>query len=148
MRYTFGMEPSQEINGESTQMIVEQKEPFITIDDFKKVKAQLGTVVSAEAVADSDKLIRFSIDFGLKPSEDESSQVHDIRQILSAIREWYSDPSLLIGKQLLFCTNLAPRTIRGYESNGMLMAVDGVDGAPVFLPCWWKPSSSTVDFRA
>jgi methionyl-tRNA synthetase len=94
----------------------------ISIDDFKKIEARVGKVLVAEAVADSDKLIRFEIDFG-----DEQ------RQILSAIREWYPEPSNLIGKQLLFCTNLAPRTIRGFESNGMLMAVDGPDGAPIFL---------------
>lgn len=95
----------------------------ITIDDFKKVKAQIGRVVVAEAVPDSDKLIRFEIDFG------GSEPV----QILSAIREWYQDPQSLIGKQLLFVTNLAPRKIRGLDSNGMLMAVDGVDGKPIFI---------------
>lgn len=101
----------------------EQKvETFITIDDFKKVKAQLGRVLASEAVADSDKLIRFEIDFGT-----------ETRQILSAIRQWYPEPEKLIGKLMLFCTNLAPRKIRGLESNGMLMAVDGIDGSPVFL---------------
>lgn len=94
----------------------------ITIDEFKKIEARVGTVRVAEIVPDSDKLLRCEIDFG-----DET------RQILSAIREWYPDPSVLIGKQLLYCTNLAPRTIRGLRSNGMLMAVDGPDGAPVFL---------------
>jgi methionyl-tRNA synthetase len=84
-------------------------EEFITIEDFKKVVAKIGKVLSAEAVADSDKLIRFELDFG-----EESP-----RQILSAIREWYPD--------------LAPRKIRGLESNGMLMAVDGPDGTPVFI---------------
>lgn len=95
----------------------------ISFDDFKKIEAKVGTVLVAEAVPDSDKLIRFEIDFGEETP----------RQILSAIRTWYADPSLLVGKQLLFATNLAPRTIRGYESNGMLMAVDGPDGAPIFL---------------
>ena len=94
-----------------------------SIDDFKKVRAQLGKVLVAEAVPDSDKLIRFEIDFGEETP----------RQILSAIREWYPEPEQLIGKQMLFCTNLAPREIRGLQSQGMLMAVDGVDGAPVFL---------------
>jgi len=95
----------------------------ITIEEFKKIKAQIGKVLVAEAVPDSDKLIRFELDFGEgKP-----------RQILSAIREWYPEPEKLIGKMMLFVINLAPRTIRGLESNGMLMAVDGTDGAPVFL---------------
>ena len=93
----------------------------ITIDDFKKVVAKIGTVISAEAVPDADKLIRCEIDFG-----------GECRQILSGIREWYT-PESLVGKQLLYVVNLAPRTIRGFESQGMLMAVDGIDGAPVFL---------------
>lgn len=105
------------------QPIEETKEIFITIDDFKKLKAQIGKVLLAEAVPDSDKLIRFELDFG------EGQP----RQILSAIREWYPEPEKLIGKQMLFVTNLAPRKIRGLESNGMLMAVDGLDGTPVFL---------------
>ena len=95
----------------------------ITFDEFKKLDARIGKVLVAEAVPDSDKLIRFELDFG-----EESP-----RQILSAIREWYPDPAALIGKQMLFVINLAPRTIRGLESHGMLMAVDGIDGAPVFL---------------
>ncbi len=95
----------------------------ISIDEFKKVEARIGKVLIAEAVPDSDKLIRFMLDFG------QSEPV----QILSAIREWYPEPEKLIGKQMLFVTNLAPRKIRGLDSNGMLMAIDGLDGQPVFL---------------
>jgi len=95
----------------------------ISIDDFAKLDARLGKVLTAEAVPDSDKLIRFELDFG----EEQP------RQILSAIRQWYAEPEALIGKTMLFVVNLAPRTIRGLESQGMLMAVDGLDGAPVFL---------------
>ena len=100
-----------------------QEQSYLSFDEFKKLDARLGTVLVAEAVPDSDKLIRFELDFGEgKP-----------RQILSGIREWYPEPEKLIGKQMLFVINLAPRTIRGYESHGMLMAVDGVEGQPVFL---------------
>jgi methionyl-tRNA synthetase len=95
----------------------------ISIDDFSKIEAKIGKVLVAEAVPDSDKLIRFELDFGEEKP----------RQILSAIRTWYPEPEKLIGKMMLFVVNLAPRTIRGLESNGMLMAVDGVDGSPVFL---------------
>lgn len=95
---------------------------YITIDEFKKLEARIGKILLAEAVPDADKLIRFEIDFG-----EESP-----RQILSGIREWYS-PEDLVGKYGLFVLNLEPRTIRGFQSNGMLMAVDGVDGSPVFL---------------
>ncbi len=99
------------------------KTEYISLEDFKKVKAKIGKVLTAEAVPDSDKLIRFELDFG------EGQP----RQILSAIREWYPEPEKLIGTMMLFVVNLAPRKIRGLESNGMLMAVDGMDGAPVFL---------------
>ena len=95
----------------------------ISIDDFKKVVAKIGKVLVAEAVPDSDKLVRFELDFGEEKP----------RQILSAIREWYPEPQSLVGKSMLFVINLEPRTIRGLESNGMLMAVDGMDGKPVFL---------------
>lgn len=99
------------------------EENHISIDDFKKIDARVGRVLVAEAVPDSDKLIRFELDFGEEKP----------RQILSAIREWYPEPEKLIGKQMLFVINLAPRMIRGLESFGMLMAIDGVDGKPIFL---------------
>jgi methionyl-tRNA synthetase len=63
----------------------------ITIEDFKKITAKIGKVLVAEAVPDSDKLIRFELDFG----EEQP------RQILSAIREWYPEPEKLIGKMML-----------------------------------------------
>lgn len=94
----------------------------ITIDEFKNVVAQVGTVLAAEAVEGSEKLIKLTLDFGQESP----------RQILSGIRQWYS-PESLIGKQLLFVTNLTPRSMMGLESQGMLMAVDGIDGSPVFL---------------
>lgn len=95
----------------------------ITIDDFKKVRAQIGRILKAEEIEGSDKLIRFQIDFGEEKP----------RQILSGIKKWYPDVESLVGKQMLFCTNLEPRAMMGTESNGMLMAVDGDDGAPIFL---------------
>ncbi len=106
----------------------------ISIDEFKKVEARIGKVRAAEAVEGSEKLIKLSLDFGdAEP-----------RQILSGIRQWYT-PESLVGKQLLFVTNLAPRSMMGLESNGMLMAVDGADGASVFLvPETEVPNGSKV----
>jgi methionyl-tRNA synthetase len=101
---------------------VEEK-TYITIEDFHKVEARIGKVLSAEPVEGSEKLLRVMLDFGEE----------NPRQILSGIAKWYPDPSLLVGKQLLYCTNLAPRKMMGLESEGMLMAVDGVEGKPVFL---------------
>lgn len=98
-------------------------EQTISIEEFKKVVVRVCAVLAAEAVPESDKLIRLELDC----NEEKP------RQILSAIREWYPQPEKLVGKLMLFVVNLEPRTIRGLQSNGMLMAVDGIDGAPVFL---------------
>lgn len=57
----------------------------------------------------------------------------DVRQIVSGIREFFPKYKALIGKKALYVVNLEPRNIRGIESHGMLMAVDGLDGSPVFL---------------
>ncbi|HRH24982.1 MAG TPA: methionine--tRNA ligase subunit beta [Candidatus Paceibacterota bacterium] len=95
---------------------------YMTIDEFKKLEARIGEVISAEEVEGSEKLIKLMLDFGEEKP----------RQILSGIKAWYK-PEDLVGKKMLFVVNLAPREMMGLESQGMLMAVDGVDGAPVFL---------------
>lgn len=95
----------------------------ISYDDFKKVEMKVGKILSGEAVEGADKLYKFMVDLG-----EESP-----RQILSAIREYYPDIETLIGKKLVFVSNLEPRMIRGFESQGMVVAVDGVEGQPVFL---------------
>jgi len=91
----------------------------INYDDFKKVEMTIGKILSVEVVEDADKLLKLSVDVG----EDEP------RQILSGIREYFEDPQVLVGKKVPFATNLAPRTIRGFESNGMIIAVNDKDGA-------------------
>jgi methionine--tRNA ligase beta chain len=82
----------------------------ISIEDFAKVELTLGTVKEVSIVEGADKLYKLIVDFG-----------HEERQILSAIRE-YVTPEDLLGKQFPFVTNLAPRMIRGHESNGMILA--------------------------
>ncbi len=84
----------------------------ISIDDFKRLEIQIGTVKSAERVPGADKLLRLEVDFG----EDNP------RQILSGIAE-FVEPADIIGRQFPFLTNLEPRVIRGLVSNGMLLAV-------------------------
>ena len=86
---------------------------MINYDDFSKVEVKIGTVVSAERVPESEKLIRLIVDLG------ESEP----RQILSGIQAYVDDPDSLVGEQLPFVTNLAPRKMMGLESNGMLFAV-------------------------
>ena len=139
---------------------------MITIDDFVKIQLKVGTVVSAEEIEGSDKLLKLKVDFGRKePSrieeaqtavsedgirtlpvgeEDEiinniqdndpkeesnvvaESEETEIRQVLSGIKQWYT-PGDLIGKQFVFCTNLAPRKMMGMESQAMIMAAEGED---------------------
>lgn len=89
-----------------------QEEKQITIDDFAKVKIQVGKILSVEPVKGSSKLLMFKLDFG-KTGE---------RQILSGIRKFYPDESILLGKKVLAVTNLKPRKMLGHESQGMLLS--------------------------
>ncbi len=91
---------------------------MLTIDEFKKVEISAGTIRAAERVPETDKLLRLSVDFG----EGEP------RTIVSGIAAHVEDPATLVGTQCLFVTNLEPRTIRGIESNGMILALAGDDG--------------------
>lgn len=100
----------------------EKKPAYLTIEEFSKLEARIGTVLSAEAVEGSEKLIRLMLDFGEEKP----------RQILSGIHKWY-EPETLVGKKLLFVVNLAPRKMMGLESQGMLMAVDGLMERRYFL---------------
>lgn len=94
--------------------------PNITIEEFRKVEVKIGKVISCEKVENADKLLKLQVDFG-----------EFQRQIVTAIAEYYSEDDL-VGKSFPFVTNLEPRTFRGVESQGMLMAVDG-ENKPVFL---------------
>ena len=96
---------------------------YVSYDEFKKMDMRVGTIREVTPVEGADKLLKCMIDFG-EP---------ELRQIVSGIREFFPEFEKLVGKQVLYIVNLEPRTIRGVQSNGMLMAVDGLDGKPVFL---------------
>jgi len=102
---------------------------FVSYEDFKKMNIRVGTVRHIEPVEGTDKLLRCGVDFN--EIDEEGNQV--LRQIVSGIREYYPDYETLIGRQLLYIINLEPRTICGVTSYGMLLAVDGEEGNPVFL---------------
>ena len=102
---------------------VVKEDPHISIDDLMKVEVKVGTVRTAELVPETDKLLRLTVDFGEEAGP---------RQIVSGIRAYVNEPEDLIGRQLAFVTNLAPRKIKGLESNGMLFAV-GQDDTFAFL---------------
>lgn len=84
---------------------------FATIDDFAKIEIKIGTILTAEYIEGSDKLLKLSVDF----AETEP------RQILSGIRKYY-EPEQIVGKQCPFVVNLEPRKMRGLYSNGMILA--------------------------
>ncbi len=90
----------------------QKKEKHITIDDFDKVKIQVGKILSVEPVKGSSKLLMFKLDFGNGQE----------RQILSGIRKFYPDASELLDKKVLAVTNLKPRKMLGHESQGMLLS--------------------------
>lgn len=91
---------------------------MITYDDFSKVEIRIGLVREVSLIEGADKLLRCIVDFGESTEEGEPKY----RQILSGIREYVEDPQSLVGKRFPYVTNLAPRTIRGFESEGMILA--------------------------
>ena len=103
---------------------------MISIDDFKKVEIKIGRILSAEKVADTDKLLRLSVDFGLRPQgvSVELTEEKDVRQIISGIAEHFLNPEVLVGKSCPFVVNLEHRLIKGLKSEGMIMAVGNTDG--------------------
>jgi methionyl-tRNA synthetase len=92
----------------------------ITIDDFAKVEMRVGMVKSAERIQGADKLLKLMVDIG-----------DEVRQVLAGIALGYT-PEELVGRKVVVVTNLAPRKMRGLESNGMLLASSaGAEGKPV-----------------
>jgi len=91
----------------------------ISIDDFAKIELRVGLVKVAERVPKADKLLRLEIDIGT-----------EVRQILAGIAEAYA-PETLVGRKVIIVANLAPRKLRGMESNGMIVAASLEGGKPV-----------------
>lgn len=88
---------------------------MISLDDLKKLEIKIGHILTAERIPETDKLLKLSVDFGEETP----------RQIVSGISLYFPDLSLLIGKKCAFASNLEPRTIKGFESQGMILAVSG-----------------------
>ena len=84
----------------------------ISIDDFKKVHMIVGKIQEVERIPDTDKLLKLTVDLGEAMS----------RQIVSGIAPFFPDIDVLRGKKCVFVANLAPRTIRSFVSNGMILA--------------------------
>ena len=123
-------EEQQKIN----ESAVVPEKVYATIDDFQKIEIKLGTVLSVCVVEGADKLFILSVDVGEEKP----------RQILSGIREFVTEDDLL-GKQFPFITNLAPRMLRGYESQGMILAGSDDTGLALLNPT--KPLSNGTRLR-
>ncbi len=110
-----------------------QNKPEISYEDFAKLDIRLGTVLAVEKIENADKLLKCTIDFG----------DYGTRIIVSGIAEWKT-PEDLVGKQLPYIVNLAPRTLRGVESQGMLIAASDDSGVALLSPEREVPRGTTL----
>jgi methionyl-tRNA synthetase len=93
----------------------------ILFDDFAKIDLKAGTIIAAEKVEKADKLLKLEIDLGFEK-----------RTIVSGIALHFT-PEDIVGKQVTVVANLAPRKMRGIESNGMILIAEDADGKLVFV---------------
>jgi len=92
----------------------------IAIEDFAKVEMRVGQIKTAERIVGADKLLKLTVDIGT-----------EVRQICAGIAQYY-EPESLVGRKVVVVVNLAPRKLRGVESNGMIVAASvGPEGKPV-----------------
>lgn len=109
------------INNQKTNPNANPMKEQISFDDFTKIDLRTATILEAEKVEKADKLLKLKVDTGV-----------DIRTVVSGIAESFS-PEELIGKQVMILLNLAPRKIRGIESQGMLLLTTKADGKLAFV---------------
>jgi len=93
----------------------------ITFDDFSKMDIRIGTILSAERVPKADKLLKLLVDTGI-----------DQRTVVSGIAQHF-EPEAIVGKQVSILVNLAPRMLRGIESQGMILMAEDTEGKLHFV---------------
>ena len=114
------LEATKKENTAQAVQITPQKEET-TFDDFTKMDLRVGTILEAEKMPKADKLLVLKVDTGI-----------DVRTVVSGIAEHFS-PEEVIGKRVTILANLAPRKLRGVESQGMILMTNDKDGKLVFL---------------
>lgn len=128
--------PSTPASASPAATPAEQAKPLITYDDFAKLDLRVGKVLEAAPHPNADKLIVLKVDLG-------SQQ----RQIIAGIRGHYT-PEAMIGQEIIVVANLAPRKMRGLESQGMLLAASSGEGdarsVVVLMPQREVPPGSPV----
>ena len=108
--------PVEKALNTDTVAVEEEKVPEITIDDFAKVQLRIGEIIACEKVEKSSKLLHETVKFG-----------DEVRSVVSGIAKHYK-PEELIGKKVVFVTNLAPRKVCGIMSEGMILAAEDENG--------------------
>lgn len=98
--------------------------PLVTGDDFAKLDLRVGTITKAERVQDADKLLKLEVEFGDLGT----------RTIAAGIAQDF-EPEKLVNTQVVAVVNLPPRTLRGVESNGMILAAKGAGGKLSLVTC-------------
>ncbi|MDP2386628.1 MAG: methionine--tRNA ligase [Bacteroidota bacterium] len=114
------LEESKKLNA-AENITLEPAKDEISYDDFAKMDIRVGTILEAERVPKTDKLMKLKIDTGL-----------DQRTVVSGIAEWYT-PETAIGKKVSILVNLAPRKIKGIESKGMILMAENPQGELSFV---------------
>lgn len=104
----------------------------ISFEDFNKLDIRVGTILEAESVPDTDKLLKLKVDLG-----------NEQRELVAGIAETYR-PEDLKGKQIPILTNLEAKTIKGIESHGMILAIELDGKATLLLPDKNIPSGSKI----
>ncbi|PKH50188.1 methionine--tRNA ligase [Tenacibaculum sp. Bg11-29] len=114
------LEATKKANEAENRVLEPQKET-IEFDDFTKIDIRIGTIIEAEKVAKTKKLLKLTVNVGL-----------DTRTIVSGIAESFK-PEAIIGQQVSVVCNLAPRKLKGIESQGMILMTDTPDGKLAFV---------------
>lgn len=104
--------------------------PEINFDDFSKIDLRAGKIIAAEKVEKADKLLKLEVDLGFEK-----------RTIVSGIALHFS-PEELPGKNVVIVANLAPRKMRGIESNGMILMAENSEGKLIFVSADTNPGSA------
>ena len=114
------LEATKKANEYENKKLMPQKDT-ITFEDFSKLDMRVGTIIEAEKMAKAKKLLVLKVDTGL-----------DIRTIVSGIAESFK-PEEIVGKKVTVLVNLAPRALRGVDSEGMILMTENADGKLVFV---------------
>jgi methionyl-tRNA synthetase len=114
------LEATKKVNAQMDKAVTPEKDT-ITFDDFTKLDMRVGTIVEAEKMPKANKLLVLKVDTGL-----------DTRTIVSGIAESFK-PEDIVGKKVTVLVNLAPRKLRGVESQGMILMTENQEGKLVFV---------------